>query len=418
MMKWAAGLFLVLPVCMCTGCSGSDTPEDTEEPNTRVDIVLSAAESAVNAKVQSASVDMVRELNKLNEEANLCFSPLSLSLDLGMLLNGAKSAAYDELIKVLGFEGLSVSDVNSYSKAMLQALPGMDKKSEVEIYNSVWLKSPYHYETAFANACASYYEADMADNLPFDASTASLVNAWFKEKIGMDNVVTAGELQNATVALANALSFVGKWAKAFGASSTKDRSFRLLNNDLVQVPTMYANLSVYVYYDDDVMVAGLPYGNGAYSMYLFMPRYDVAGTTATINDVISGLTGQKWQQWMTGGYQDSQDVFLPKFAFKQQLDLVPMLKALGVTNLFSGACDNLTGITAEQEQLFISMVKQLTEIEVDESGTVARAATVAMGDLANIGPPKKLNFDHPFGFAIAEKSTGAILFAGKVVDPR
>jgi len=65
--------------------------------------VLSAAESAVNAKVQSASVDMVRELNKLNEEANLCFSPLSLSLDLGMLLNGAKSAAYDELIKVLGF---------------------------------------------------------------------------------------------------------------------------------------------------------------------------------------------------------------------------------------------------------------------------------------------------------------------------
>ncbi|MEO8800645.1 MAG: serpin family protein, partial [Polyangiaceae bacterium] len=58
-------------------------------------------------------------------------------------------------------------------------------------------------------------------------------------------------------------------------------------------------------------------------------------------------------------------------------------------------------------------------IEVDETGTVAAAVTAVMsvgGGPPSASPPV-FRADHPFLFFLRDKTTGAVLFAGRVVDP-
>lgn len=71
--------------------------------------------------------------------------------------------------------------------------------------------------------------------------------------------------------------------------------------------------------------------------------------------------------------------------------------------------------------LFISDVEHKTWVKVDEEGTEAAAATSIGMSVAAIAVAPMPSFvmivDHPFFFAITEQQSGALLFAGIVMDP-
>ena len=71
-------------------------------------------------------------------------------------------------------------------------------------------------------------------------------------------------------------------------------------------------------------------------------------------------------------------------------------------------------------ELFVGQIAQDTFIEIDEAGTEASAVTTISMELASSGadyepPTYTIRMDRPFAFAIREKTTGAVLFMGKVV---
>ena len=83
---------------------------------------------------------------------------------------------------------------------------------------------------------------------------------------------------------------------------------------------------------------------------------------------------------------------------------------------FSGAAD-FRGITGEAS-LFISDVIHQANIDVDEKGTEAAAATaVVMRESAPPGEPVTLRVDRPFLFALRDVPTGAVLFLGRLANP-
>jgi serpin B len=58
-------------------------------------------------------------------------------------------------------------------------------------------------------------------------------------------------------------------------------------------------------------------------------------------------------------------------------------------------------------------------VDVNEEGTEAAAATgVIEATRAVVKGPPSFRADHPFIFLIRDKHTGAILFLGRVAEPR
>ena len=85
---------------------------------------------------------------------------------------------------------------------------------------------------------------------------------------------------------------------------------------------------------------------------------------------------------------------------------------MGMTDAFSEKAD-FSGLS--DEKVSISDVIQATFVNVDEEGTEAAAVTVATLD-NSVMPMRTSTFyiNRPFAYIIREKTTGTILFMGKV----
>jgi serpin B len=91
------------------------------------------------------------------------------------------------------------------------------------------------------------------------------------------------------------------------------------------------------------------------------------------------------------------------------------MKAMGIKDAFTRNADFST---MSSSPLYLGLLDQYTSIEVDEKGTEAAAVTVG-GMLESAAPPSEstiipFHMNRPFAFIIKEKSTGTILFMGKV----
>ena len=110
---------------------------------------------------------------------------------------------------------------------------------------------------------------------------------------------------------------------------------------------------------------------------------------------------------------------MPKFKSTHSSNLKEPLKSLGMTNMFLGGIADFSGMDGTRD-LYVSFIKQMVAVEVNEEGSEAAAATALGGKLivSATGPgPQMFIVDHPFIFYIRDKLTGMLLFQGRVVNP-
>ena len=109
---------------------------------------------------------------------------------------------------------------------------------------------------------------------------------------------------------------------------------------------------------------------------------------------------------------------MPRFTLTSQFQLANVLKAMGMTRVFTPGEADLTGMSSEQE-LFLSAVIHKAFVDVNEEGTEAAAATgIAVKSAATLLEPPVFRADHPFVFLIRDNRTGSILFLGRLVNPQ
>ena len=93
---------------------------------------------------------------------------------------------------------------------------------------------------------------------------------------------------------------------------------------------------------------------------------------------------------------------------------------LGVRHMFTGEAD-FSGIDGTRDQ-FVTKVIHKAFIEVTEDGTEAAAATAALMKYGSSGhcppppPAKQFIVDHPFMFYLRDRTTGMLVFQGRVVN--
>jgi serpin B len=159
-------------------------------------------------------------------------------------------------------------------------------------------------------------------------------------------------------------------------------------------------------------VGELAYGDGAYAMTVVLPP---EGTD--VDAYAAALTPARWDALVGTLADATRRVELPKFRLASESRWNDALVRLGMGAAFSGEADfSPLSERCRPGDCAISLVKQNVDVEVDEEGTTAAAVTVVA--IERVSLPAAFAVDRPFLFAIRERASGAILFVGRVVDPR
>ena len=372
---------------------------------------LTQNELKVLKQGNSFGFDLYNLLAKENPDSNLCLSPYSIYSALSMAANGASGKTLDEMLILLGYPGHEVVDLNRAVKNLNGVLVGKDPNTVFETANSVWYNSNgFVIYPDFQSNMELYFNA-VTQGLDFNLPSAlPAVNAWVKEKTH-DKVKKIIEKINPedVCFLINAIYFNGRWTTPFNKKETHLNSFTEASGKVLQVSTMYIKDTISVINSTELQAAALPYGDGSWLMYLFLPPAGV-----DLDNWSSSQFSTGWDHLRSQFYPvDDMDLYLPQFKLECSFELSEQLKDSGIPTAFSSAADfSKLG----PGSLAISQVLHKTYIDVNEEGTEAAAVTAVIITRTSM-PVNQVRFNRPFVFVIAEKTTGSIIFMGKLMNP-
>ena len=389
---------------------------------------------------------------------NVVFSPTSIALALAMARAGARGETATEMDAVLHVDGWK--PLAARLNALDQELAGHnatwtddeDKAHalSLRIANAAFGQRGWAIEQAYLEAIAEAFGAGLGllDYVADPEAARKVINEWVSRRTAkrIPELLPPLILNRLTrLVLVNAIYLKANWLLEFDRDNTADRAFTLPNGSQVRVPTM-------TLWGEQ----GVPYASGAgwkatelrylgadgttpLAMTLILPddidAFEAGLTTTRLAGITTRLDRQRtrlagltytpedWADMRCGTYAYSLRLFLPRFGVDTKGDLVPSLRKLGMKLATEpGGAADFSGITSPSE-LFIAAVIHQANIDVDETGTEAAAATaVIMDTTGGCGGPQPartvtLRLNRPFLFALRDVETGAILFMGRVLDP-
>jgi serpin B len=341
---------------------------------------------------------------------NAFVSPLSLTMALGMLYNGTSPEAGAEIAEALGVGDFTPDEINAHYQTLMRALLAVDPLTALAIANSIWSNKNYSVKPTFYEVNQTYYDAEALSRDFSLTSTLDEINKWCADNTNSRIPKILDVIPpNAIMYLLNAVYFKGQWKFQFDKEKTYDANFSLADGSLKNVKMMNQdNVTVPSYEDGMLQCIDLPYGNGAFSMMVILPAWN-----KTLDELIATLDGDTYGKIVAGLSDRTWPVSMPRWKQECEFRLVDAMQNLGIERIFQSG--NLSGI-ADDSRLAVSGINQNTFVEVNEEGTEAAAVT-SVGFVTTSVPPS-FRADRPFLYLIRECSTGAILFIGRVDNPK
>ncbi len=413
---------------MLGACSSSESIEEAGEPKyvnmyQEVKPVRLTAEQTVFANDNNAfTLNFFQSLNGKMKNRSIVCSPLSITYVLSMVNDGATGTTEQELEQTLGFHKGGIQAVNDYCKNLIDNLPHVDEKVQLNIANAIFVNDKYQLRKQFQQDMSNYYDAK-AEALDFSSpSTLGRINGWCDEKTrGMIPTILERVDPRTVSYLLNAIYFKADWASMFEKNETREEVFTTPDGE-TRVPLMHQNVYMNYLRNDQYAAVSIPYGNGQWMMTVMLPE-----DGKTTDDVISSLAASGWStDFLKNPLREARryavDLKLPRFETAFDTDdaggLIELLKGMGIRRAFDGNSAEIPNM-CENGDLYISMMKQKAKIKVNEEGSEAAAVTIAglnfLSAVADTQEPPKATFhaNRPFVYVIHEQSSGVILFVGK-----
>lgn len=408
-MKQIAILSLLVFLISAVSCK-----KEAAGPEQAKHINLPSKAGEVIAGSNKFGIDLFR-LTAVEEDKNMMLSPLSASTALTMLLNGCNTQTYQQIRDMLGFNGLTLEEINGAYNSLVGQLLKVDPEVKLALANSVWYRQNFDFKQPYLNTLDSAFDAEVA-GLDFNSPSAlETINKWASDNTNgkITQVLTYID-PYAVMFLMNALYFKGIWTYQFNPDETYLGTFHLKDATYVDVDMM-RNIfdQVKIVYEDGATVVELPYGQQNFSMVIILPEGD-------LDDYLPGFNNTKWSSYCSSlddiTSPGNAEIILPKFKFDYVKNLNEQLKALGMIDAFDSDLADLSGIS--DKDLYVSFVQQNTFVSVGEEGTEAAAVTTVGIYTTGIGTEiPTIIMNKPFIFAIRERMTNTLLFIGKVENP-
>ncbi len=333
-------------------------------------------------------------------ERNAFVSPVSLAWALSMAADGATGETRSRLLSALG-----ANDTDE-----LAALAAPLKDAGIRWANAAFVADRLALLPDYEARLTDAYEAER-----FSLAGAEGVKDWVREKT--DGLIEDFPLvldDSALLVLANAVAMDAEWASPFEAEDTYEADFHAPDGD-VTVPFMHQ--LTYAQYGESLgcQLMCKAYSTGSLALMIALPAE--GGLKRALNNLAEN----------PGSFftfkPNPQNVYLslPKLDMSTNESLKDAIVSAGCWIPFSAEYADYSGIS--ETPLVVSDVLQQVRFQLDEEGTRAAAATevimVEGAALEDEDAPEPIDFncDRPFIVAVVDRSTGAILFAGAVVNP-
>ncbi len=381
-------------------------------------------------------------------------SPTSIALALAMARAGADGATatqMDDVLRANGWNDLggglgSLQQILNDHNATWKDDEGTSHSLSLNVVNRAFAQDGWPIEQAYLQRIGRAFGAGigLVDYMRDSSAARDLINGWVARQTAnrIPKLLSPTDVTELTrLVLVNAIYLKANWVHEFSEDGTHDRPFST-KGGTVRVPTMYllGEQDVSLATGEGWQATELRYsgadGSSPLAMTLIRPdnmRAFERGLSPSLLALVQAELRREATRQAKITPADDGDMhcpqyaynvrlFLPKFGIDTAAQLGPELAAMGMPNAFDPERADFSGIT-KSDRLVIAKVIHQANIDVDEKGTEAAAATAVVGDTTGgCGPAsplktKTLRFDKPFVYLIRDVRTGAILFMGRVLDP-
>ena len=370
--------------------------------------ILSQGMADVDAATNHSEMSLYGFLATMPEMSNSAVSPHAVKWLAAMLYAGADNQTANELKVGFRFE----DDPEQVARRLKEVTA--DTQS-LRIANGMWtakqldLKADFH--KSMKNDFGAYLAVCDFENEPETALCG--INKWIGEQTGGKIDSLFDRLRSDTqLVLVNTIHFQSNWLYPFDSKQTKHREFTRLDGQKTELDMMQKQLRCAYGENENVLCMELPYSQGNLAMLFILPKN--AADWQKVETFMSEKTINGWRMSMAG---EEVDCMIPKMDLTASFDLRDVFANLGIESPFSAQEADFTKMS--NHDLFVSCAIQNVRVEVDETGTVASAATgaVIVPKSLPLAMPERKQFyaNRPFWFIIRNTETGTIFFLGRFV---
>jgi serpin B len=417
-------MLLMVPLILMglSGCSQTASGQvlQSDKPRNTAPAVSEGDLAALVAGNNAFAFDLYQVLKQ--ENANLFYSPYSLSEALAMTYAGARGETEKDMAKALSFDlpqNRLHPAFNSLDLQLKQRGEGAKGKDgggfRLNVANAIWGQKDYRFLDEYLDVLAQNYGAGLriVDFINETEQSRLTINKWVSDQTEekIKDLIPEGVINQLTrLVLTNAIYFNAAWEHPFQEHATSDGQFHLLDGGDVNVPMMRQSESFGYAEGDGYQAVELPYDGREMSMVVLLPA---AGQFNTFEDKLNA----EFVTAITGNLKIQRvSLTMPKFEYESSFGLKKALDTLGMGVAFTDAAD-FSGMDGKHD-LLIQDVVHKAFVSVDESGTEAAAATAVIVGLTSApAEPVVMTIDRPFIFFIRDMQTGSIIFVGCVLKP-
>ena len=355
----------------------------------------------------------IRDTLTSREGKNRAYSPVNLYFCMAMLTEMTDGQTRGQILDFLGQN--SQEDIRKQSQLIWQKLYQDGEYSKCILGDSVWLNQDISFKKDVLKALSEYYYTEVYQG-QMGKGMDQRIQRWVNDITGNRLKEAAGKMEtkdDTVLVLLSAAHFYNQWLVPFSKESTKKDVFTNASGEKVTCDFMNGERCGGVNQTERFVSTSVEMENGS-AMHLFLPEegFTVADLLREDMDEILQIIGTP-----TGyGAENGQvTLSLPKFAISSSLDLIPVLKSNGVTDLFDSTAADFTKLLGKkQSQVYVDKVWQATKASVDEQGCSVDSFTEVGMKAGGIWPEKKFTVkcDHPFLFIISNNRLP--VFAGVV----
>jgi len=350
-----------------------------------------------------------------NENANIFFSPYSISEALAIVYAGAKGDTKTEIASVFNFDSTDDVKLHENFNALDLHLNSDDENYILNLSNAIWIQKNYPVLDSYLDTIKVNYGANIKalDFINKTEESRITINEWVEEQTNkrIKDILSKGSINQSTpIVITNTVYFKGEWSQAFQKSYTNNSIFTAEDGSTKQIPFMNKYDGHYKYLKESYYQAiELPYKGGKSSMLIILPNEnEFTNTVDNIENIYNNMASMS----------DTNLILkMPKFEFSTpKYDIKQYLETLGMLTPFSEGAD-FTNMSSDKS-LFIDSIAHKAFIKVDENGTEATAATVVVdGNISAVDITTTFNVNRPFMIFIKDNVSKQILFMGLIKEP-